>query len=291
MSDFFGSQTSALSLSEGMSARQKIALTILIVIAIGVITAWWIRTMPQDVVHMGPTDIGPQVQLDPARRWISLMTADQIAKKTGNNVTCSFFLYLDPANVNRIPNNDPTRNFHYFLTVGNTMGISVNPVEQTCSVDILQTTPTQYNGAMIAQKNEAVRSLTVKPLLAARWNQVTVCVEGRSIDVYLNAKLTASAVMDNVPTSRFSGILLNGSPDFEGQICLVQVWKERKTAQQIAANYRQHTDARGKPTVPDPELTFSGALDKFWKASCEKVGFCGFTMNVGPLDYVEYEFA
>lgn len=170
------------------------------------------------------------------------------------------------------------------------MGISVNPVDQTCSVDILQTKPTQYNGDTIARKDESRRSLQVKQVLVAKWNQITVCVEGRSIDVYLNAKLAASAVMDNVPVGMFSGIMLNGSPDFEGQICMVQVWKERRTAQQIAENYRTHTDLRGKPNVPDPELTFSGALDKFWKASCDKVGFCGFS-KVGPLEYVEYEFA
>lgn len=288
MSDFFGSQTNELSSS--MSTRQKIALTILIAIAIAVIIRWFIRSSPDDIVYMGPTDIGPQVKIDPTRRWIPLMTADQIAKKTGNNITCSFFLYLDPANVNRIPNNDSARNFHYFLTMGSAMGISVNPVNQTCSVDILQTTPTQFNGGMITRKDESRRSLEVKQVLVSKWNQITVCVEGRSIDVYLNAKLAASAVMDNVPIGMFSGVMLNGSPEFEGQICIVQVWKERRAAQQIAENYRQKTDLRGKPNVPDPELTFSGALDKFWKASCDKVGFCGFT-KTGPLDYVEYEFA
>jgi hypothetical protein len=288
MSDFFGSQVNAPV--SGMTTRQQIALTILLVIAIVIVVAWWIRTTPKDVVYVGPTDIGPQVQLEPGKQWIPLMTADQIAKKTGNNITCSFFLYIDPANVNRIPNNDSAQNFRYFLTVGNTMGIAVNTVDQTCSVDLLQTAPTNFNGGMIASKREEVRSLLVKQVLVAKWNQITVCVEGRSIDVYLNAKLVASAVMDNVPVRMFSGIMLNGSPDFEGQICMVQVWKDRQTAQQIAENYRRHTDLRGRPNVPDPELTFSGAMDKFWKASCEKVGFCGFG-QVGPLQYVEYEFA
>jgi hypothetical protein len=288
MSDFFGTQANMPL--EGMSTRQKIALTILIVIAIAVVTAWWIRTTPKDVVYVGPTDIGPQVQLEPGKQWIPLMSADQIAKKSGNNITCSFFLYVDPANVNRIPNNDSARNFRYFLIVGNTMGIAINTVDQTCSIDILQTAPTQFNGGMIARENEGTRSLLVKQVLVARWNQIAVCVEGRSIDVYLNAKLAASAVMDNVPVGMFSGIKLNGSPDFEGQICMVQVWKDRQTAQQIAENYRRNTDLRGKPNVPDPELTFSGALDKFWKASCEKVGFCGFG-KIGPLQHVEYEFA
>ena len=281
MADYFGTQNLELA----MTTRQKVSLTVLIVVAFIVVIMWWIRTSPKDVVYMGPTDIGPHVNLDPANRWIPLMNADQIAKTTGNNITCSFFLYTD-AKI-RMSNSTTSS---YFLTIGNSLGIAVDPTRQICTVDILQAKPNTYRGTTMVAKDNLTRTMEVPSLLVAKWNQITVCVEGRSVDVYLNGKLASSAIMDNVPASMFSGILLNSSPDFEGQICLVQMWKERRTAQQIRDNYAKHTDLRGKPNVPDPELTLSGALDKFWKASCEKVGFCGFPV-LGPLEYVEYEFA
>jgi hypothetical protein len=285
MSDFFGTQ---MNVESAMTTRQKVALTVLLVVAIAVVVVWWIRTSPKDIVYMGPTNVGPQVNLDPAKQWIPLMDADQIAKTSGNNMTCSFFLYLDPSSELRMPNNQLRSS--YFLTVGNSLGIAVDPTRQLCTVDILQAKPNTHRGTTMVAKNDLTRTLEVPSLLVAKWHQVTICVEGRSVDVYLNAKLVTSAIMDNVPATMFSGIMLNSSPDFEGQICLVQFWKERQTAQQIRNNYARHTDLRGRPNVPDPELTLSGAFDKFWKASCEKVGFCGFPV-LGPLEYVEYEFA
>jgi hypothetical protein len=296
MENLFGSQANA---GGGLSTRQKIALTILIVIAITSIVLWWIRTSPKDMVYLGPKDVGPGKAEDPDNPWVPLMTAEQIAKTAGNNMTCSFFLYVNASSVAQLPANyDGSYKFNYLLTVGNTLGITVDPAYQKCTVDILQAAPHNTRGNTMTAKEGLrqdgqliIRTLDVPNVLVSRWNQITVCVEGRSIDVYLNGKLATSAVMDNVPISAFSGLKLNSSPDFEGQVCMFQMWKERRTKEQIVTNYKENTDVRGKPNVPDPELTFSGAWDRFMKASCEKTGICGFPVKVGPMEYVEYEFA
>ncbi len=277
-----------------MTFRQKIALTIMIGIAAFVIVLWWLRRQPKDIVYLGPVDVGPGKQVEPDRQWVPLLNADQIAKTAGNNITCSFFVYVKADSALRMPlNNDVGFNYNYIVTVGNTMGIMVDPSRQKCSVDILQSSPAKPRGTTIPAKSGMVplRTLEVPQFAVAKWNQITVCVEGRSVDVYLNGKLASSAVMDNVPLAMFSGLMLNGSPDFEGQVCLFQLWKERRTSAQILENYQKHTDLRGKPDVPDPELTFAGAWERFLKASCEKTGICGFPVRVGPMQYVEYEFA
>ncbi len=298
MSDLFGSQ---INTGMTLSSRQRIALTIMIIIAIVVIVRWWIRTRPDDIVYLGPENVGPSTKLKPEGKWMPLMTADQIVKTAGNNITFSFFLYIKSASLNIVPmNNDGSYKFNYLLTMGDTLGVVVDPSRQTCSIDILQSAPHRMTGDTVRVKDglksavddaSILRTLDVKNVLVARWNQVTVCVEGRSVDVYLNGRHSTSAILDNVPINQFSGLKLNGSPDFEGQVCLFQVWKERRTAQQILENYRTKTDLRGKPDVPDPELTFAGAWEKFLKASCEKTGFCGFRVETGPMQYVEYEFA
>ncbi len=296
METFFGSQNNVAS---GLSVRQKVALTIMIVIAITTIVIWWVRTTPKDMMYLGPVDVGPG-KSDPDNQWISLMDADQIAATTSNNVTCSFFVYVNSATMNRIPMNyDGSYKFSYLLTVGNTMGITINPATQVCNVDILQSAPYSARGKTISVKDglrmdgeQILRTLEVPNVLVSRWNQITVCVEGRSVDVYVNGKLGASAVLDNVPISPFSGLKLNSSPDFVGQVCMFQMWKGRRTKAEIMENYAANTDVRGKPNIPDPELTFSGAWDRFWKASCETTGICGvIPIKVGPLEYVEYEFA
>lgn len=275
--------------------RQNIAMTIMIVIAIATIVMWWIRKRPQDVVYVGPVDVGKHANANGDAKWIPLMTADQVAKTSSNNITCSFFLYVDASSLNTVPiNYDGSYKFNYLVTMGNTLGVVVDPTKQICSVDILQAAPHGPRGDTIAMKKglgDILRTLDVKGVLLSKWNQLTICVEGRSVDVYLNGKLATSAILDNVPISMFSGLMLNGSPDFDGQVCLFQVWPERRTAKYILENYQKHTDIRGRPNVPDPELTFSGAWERFKTASCEKVGFCGFKVNVGPLEYVEYEFA
>lgn len=294
MSDLFGTQTSPV-LGAGLSTRQKVALTVLVGIAIAVVIIRWLRTAPTDTVFLGPKNVGTGELTSPDTVWMQLMTADQIAKTTGNNMTCSFFVYVNHANVSKLPIrvSEPAQ-AAYLLTIGNTLGVIMDPLHQTCIVDILQSPPHSPKGDTIAFKaglRQILRSMTVKGVLVSKWNQITITVEGRSIDVYVNGKLVNSAVMDNVPISLFSGILLNESPDFEGQVCLFQMWSHRRSSQQILENYKGHVDLRGKPDIPDPELTLSGAWERFMKASCDKVGFCGFPVQVGPMEFVEYEFA
>lgn len=282
-------------MASNLSTRQQVAITILIAVAIVLVVMWWFRQKPKDMVFTGPENVGPAEKTDtPNNTYIQLMQEDMIPKKAGKNLTCSFFVYVNSASVNTIPMNyDGSYKFKYLLSIGDVIGVMMNPAKQMCTLDILQSVPAVPMGDTIAKKvaaGAAVRTLDVENVLVSRWNQLTVCVEGRTVDVYINGKLGASAILDNVPARMFSGLKLNKSPDFEGQVCLFQMWKERRSGRQILENYKQNSDVRGRPIVPEPSLTLAGAWDQFLKGTCETTGFCGFPVKVGPMEYVEYEF-
>jgi hypothetical protein len=116
-------------------------------------------------------------------------------------------------------------------------------------------------------------------------------VEGRSVDVFINGILGSSMQLDNVPAAPMSGLFLNASPDFQGQIALMQLWPERRTSGQILENYKRNTDTRGRPILPSPTWSWDNLFTKMKEAVCKGTGFCGVRMASGPLDYVEYEFA
>lgn len=289
--DAFGSYT-----TDGFFTRRMIALAILVIVAAIGLILWLNRRKPEEVLTIGPYNIGPNTESTKKDfvKWIPMMTADQIAKTTANNITCSFFFYVDTDILNQLPvNYDGSYNLEYAMRVGRTMGITVNPVKQECIVDVLQSDPHTHTGTTIKGRtgDRALRTLRVSNFYLAKWNQITITVEGRSIDIYLNGKLANSAIMDNVPITLFSGMELNASPDFNGQVCLVQLWPERKTSQQILDNYRKNTDTRGRPLVPEPSLSFSGAFERFNKVICQSTGVCGFVIQTSLTDYVEYDFA
>ncbi len=288
----YPSKMDAFGTSEGFFSRRMIALSILVIVAAIGLILWLNHRKPKDVLTIGPYNIGPNSNADV--KWIPMMTADQIAKTTANNITCSFFLYVDTDVLNQLPiNYDGSYSLEYVMKVGRTMGITINPVKQECIVDILQSDPHTHQGTTIKGRtgDRAIRTIRIPNFYLAKWNQITITVEGRSIDIYLNGKLVNSAVMDNVPITLFSGMDLNASPDFNGQVCLAQLWPERKTSQQILENYRNNTDTRGRPIVPEPSLSFSGAFERFNKVLCTSTGICGFIIQTGPADYVEYDFA
>ena len=86
------------------------------------------------------------------------------------------------------------------------------------------------------------------------------------------------------------GLLLETIPDFSGQAGLFQAWPGRLTGPEGIRNYKRNTDLRGKPAIPEQAVDFSEVWNTLKEGLC-KIGFCGFKYDVGPLQYVDYEFA
>lgn len=263
-----------------------------VILIVAFLIFWFVfRTKPRYSEVRGPFVMGP---LDmPGRpkgttKWSPLIPADELSTLLSNNFTCSFFVYMDDANRERIPIGSQGYQYQYLLTVGNSYGVMMDPIQQKMIVTVI---PQPLRGVRADWIN-----IEVENVMIAKWNQVTFTIEGRTIDIYLNGKLVKSKLMENVPVSQLGSLLLNNSPDFTGQAGLFQVWPTRRTTTQILENYKRNTDPRGKPLIPDvgPKLSLRDALRRLREQICSTTGFCGISIlvnDLGPLHYVEYEFA
>jgi hypothetical protein len=269
-----------------MNTFRLVLLVITALIVIGAALYWWFKPRPEHVTVMGPYDLKGVTSSASGSSQETVIDSAQLMKQMGNNFTLSTFIYMDEVNRERIPIGGPAGDFRfkpliYILGVGT---IVVDPIHQIAKIVLQPLTDKAINPT-----NSPV-VINIDNFVIARWNQLTLCVEGRSADVYLNGKLIKSALMTNVPLLQPVGLLLETIPDFSGQAALFQVWPRRLTAPEVMRNYKQNTDLRGRPPIPEKTVRWSDVWDKFKGQLC-KVGFCGFKYDVGPLQYVEYDFA
>ena len=120
-----------------------------------------------------------------------------------------------------------------------------------------------YNAAqeqlMLAQGTVAdganwggIDTVTLPSVPMQRWVQVTMTMEGRSMDFYLNGKLAKSHSFANVPPSAAASITLLPN-NLMGQLAYVQVWPRRLTVTEVENNHVDTSDSRGRPYL-GPEL-------------------------------------
>ena len=193
---------------------------------------------------------------------------------------------MNDTNAERIPIAGPSGDFRfkplvYILGVGT---ITADPIHQKARLTLQPLTDSAV------KKVDSPVIVDIDNFLVARWNQLLFSVEGRSVDVYLNGNLIKSALMENVPVLAPVGLLLETIPDFTGQAGLFQAWPRRLSGPEVMLNYKRNVDLRGKPSIPDATFSWSDAW-KYMKVNLCKIGFCGFKYDVGPLQYIDYEFA
>lgn len=272
MEDFFSQPV--LQQSRPMGLYIGIVCVILLV---GIVLYWWFKPNNLTKTVKGPFVLNGHAT---ANSTETIFSHNDVETTLGNNFTLSFFVYMDDVNRERISIGGPEGDFRfkpllYILGVGD---ILIDPIHQVGHVRIKPLNP------------EGKASIDVENCMVARWNQLVVTMEGRSVDVYLNGNLASSAVLDNLPSLKPLGVLLEKSPDFAGQTGLFQAWPRRLTEQEIVRNYKRNTDTRGKPLLPDIGPSILDIFRDMGKGLCE-VGFCGFRFRTGPLEYVDYEFA
>jgi hypothetical protein len=257
-----------------------------VALVVGLVLYFLFRRTPDHVTVLGPYTLKGVTASAGGSSQETLFDAVQLNKNLGNNFTLSGFFYMDEVNAERIPIAGPAGDYRfkplvYVLGVGT---ITVDPLHQKARVSVQPLTdPT-------VRKVDAPVNIDIDNFLVARWNQLTVTLEGRSVDVYLNGSLVKSALLDNVPTLKPVGVLLETIPDFSGQAGLFQAWPRRLTGGEVMLNYKRNVDLRGKPAIPDGGLEWI----EVWKTVKEKlckVGFCGFDYATGPLQYIDYQFA
>lgn len=259
---------------------------VVLIFTIGILAFWWFRPKAQNVTVMGPyVLLGDDGQPHP-NSIVTVFNQAQINQSLGNNFTFSCFVYMDDVNAERIPIGGPKGDFRfkpfvYILGVGD---IVLDPIHQVARIRIR---PLTREGILQPEK---IAELDIDNFMIARWNELTVTLTGRTVDVYMNGTLAKSTLLENVPIMNPVGVLLETSPDFSGQAGLFQAWPSRLTEGQIATNYARNTDTRGKPRIPDVGFSILDMFRDLGKTLCS-YGFCGFRFDTGPLEYIEYEYA
>jgi len=268
-----------------ISSRTYTILAVIILLIVGAAAYYYFRPKAEDVTVLGPYDLAG-TSGDSKSNQETLFDQSQLSTKTGNNFTFSMFVYMDDTNAERIPIGGPRGEFRFkpLISILGVGTITLDPIHQMARI-----TAQPLADTAILKRDTRV-NIDIPDVVAARWNQVLVSVEGRSVDVYLNGNLVKSALMENVPVLYPVGVLLETVPDFSGQAGLFQAWPRRLTMEEVQRNYKKNVDLRGKPRIPDKTVSVSDVLKKIGDMFC-KVGFCAYSFNAGPLNYVDYEYA
>jgi hypothetical protein len=81
-----------------------------------------------------------------------------------------------------------------------------------------------------------------------RWNQLTLTLEGRTLDIYVNGQLSQSALLNNVPPSGNASITIVPN-SVMGSAAYAQVWSRRLTVAEVGNNYVSTSDSQGRPFI------------------------------------------
>lgn len=259
-----------------------------VVILIGIIAGalYFFRPKAQGSTVLGPIDLRGRPANGIANDMMTLFTQEQVDQDLGNNFTLSFFLYCDDGAAERVGIAQAVSSYKPFpflsiLGVGN---VAYNPVKETMVLNLFSTS---NDG-----KSVSTYTMEIPNVVIQKWNQITITVEGRTVDVYLNGVATRSVTLDNLPVLKPIGVYLQKTPDFSGQVALFQAWPVRKTLPEIASNYAKNTDTRGKPLVPLGPSVWS-TIKQVFNNLCSSSGICGKgpAKPNNPLQYVEYQYA
>lgn len=287
MENFFSNSVQTTS-QTSISKSTTYVIILLVLISITIILIWYFWPRADHVTAMGPWNLnGPGAALkDKQNSTETVFTNADIEQNLGNNFTLSFFLYMSEVNREQIPIGGPSGDFRFkplvfILGVGD---ILIDPIHQELHIRVK---PLDRNGLLDPTK---IVSIDVSNFMIARWNQVAITLEGRSLDVYVNGSIAGSALLENLPIVKPMGVLIEKSPDFHGQAGLFQAWPRRLSESEISRNYIRNTDTRRKPLIPETGPTMVSIFRGVVQNLCD-IGFCGFRFQVGPMNYIDYEFA
>lgn len=256
-------------------------VVILLVIAVGLF--WWFKPRAEEVTVMGPIVLNGAGNGVPSEQKV-LFNQSQIDTSFGNNFTFSMFVYMDDSNRERIPLGSPEGDFRFknFVTILGVGTVLLDPIHQRARISI---SPLAFKN-----RQQQFTDVDIDNFMVARWNQLAITLEGRTLDIYVNGALAKSALLENVPLVKPVMVTMETSPDFSGQAGLIQAWPRRLTSGAIAANYKRNTDTRGKPLIPDIKPAYGAIWDQMKQGFCD-IGLCAMSLKVDGLEYVDYQYA
>jgi hypothetical protein len=275
-----------------MNPRFIFLILIILIIVVAVVYVLYFMPKSDETRVLGPFVLKgvPSRKTANGSTLQSVLTQAQLTKSLKSNFTMGFFFNMDKLNMERIPFAGPEGDYRFkplikILGVGEFV---LNPVHQRALLRLTPLVPMVMDG-----KFTTPPSAEIEHVMNSRWNQIIIGVEGRSIDIYLNGHHSTSLILQNLTWSNPTGVLLETSPDFWGQAGMIQAWPRRLTEREIWENYKQVTDFRGKPNIPDVGPSFKSIWQELYKLLCH-AGFCpkkGARPQTSGLEYVDYEYA
>jgi hypothetical protein len=279
-----------------MNPRFIFLIVVLLIVAGAIVYVLYFMPKSDETTVLGPFVLNgiPSEADSSGSKLESVLTARQLSTSLKSNFTISFFIYMDKLNMERIPFAGPEGEYR-FKPLVKLIGVGefvLNPVHQRALLRLTPLVPSVMNG-----KFKTPPYAEITNVMNSRWNQITITLEGRSIDIYLNSKHATSLILENLTWTNPTGMLLETSPDFWGQAGMIQAWPRRLTESEIVENYKRVTDLRGKPNIPDAKPTFKSIWQELYKLMC-KAGFCPNSgkgsqgrLRTNGLEYVDYEYA
>lgn len=279
-----------------MNPRFIFLIVVLLIVAGAIVYVLYFMPKSDETTVLGPFVLNgiPSEADSSGSKLESVLTARQLSTSLKSNFTVSFFIYMDKLNMERIPFAGPEGEYR-FKPLVKLIGVGefvLNPVHQRALLRLTPLVPSVMNG-----KFKTPPYAEITNVMNSRWNQITITLEGRSIDIYLNSKHATSLILENLTWTNPTGMLLETSPDFWGQAGMIQAWPRRLTEREIVENYKRVTDLRGKPNIPDAKPTFKSIWQELYKLMC-KAGFCPNSgkgsqgrLRTNGLEYVDYEYA
>ena len=253
--------------------------SLVLILLICAVALWYYWPRSNDSTVLGPFVLTTKAN---KASTVAVFTQSQVDKSLGNNFSLGFFVYMDKINDSRIPFAGSKGDYRFkpFVNILGVGSIFIDPVHQEARFSVNTASPEFGKKA----------DLTIESFAIARWNQVVITVEGRTVDLYMNGVLRTSALLENVPTWTPVGVLLETSPDFSGQAGMFQAWPRRLTESAVMKNYKRQTDTRGKPAIPDIDPNMSDVWNHFKLNLC-RFGLCLDKKPTKPTEYVDYEYA
>ena len=219
---------------------------------------------------------GPKAQIKgPIDLWQpgskTLVSRTDTSKHMKGNWTLSFYVQFDA-----VP--DMRESTPLFFWSG-TWVIDYNPARE----ELLWKVSPAPDGSFGA----TTQTIPIPNVPLQRWTQVTLCQEGRTVDMYVNGKLVKSDQLTNLPRSTAGSIVI-APGNIMGKAAYVQLWSSRLTGADIANNYADTSDSQGRPLLgPDLFAAFKNLPNIF----CGAGGCTGSSPSAQPSQTWDFPYA
>jgi hypothetical protein len=164
-----------------------------------------------------------------------VVSRDVVAKQMNGSYTLSFYVTMDA-----VP--DMRAAATPLLTWPSIMLVSYNAAQEQLIWTIQQTPDT--TGAANPE------TVTLEGVPMQKWTQVTMALQGRGLDLFVDGQLVKSVLLNNIPPippSVASITVVGGG--IMGQMAVAQVWSRRLTTTEVYNNYVDTSDSQGRPYI------------------------------------------